>query len=187
MKNLRKRVGRFLLMFAMLFAGILLPQNTKAVWAADGSMTVHFLDVGQGLSVLVESEGQTLLYDGGPRSASSFVVSYLQERQISEIDYLISSHYDEDHVSGLIGCLNAFDVANVIGADYVHDSSLYDSFMDGSRSGYPRRRSTIQPDYLFRTVLYGCFYDAQLCFPWLRRYENSAVGQYCHEYRQCNF
>ena len=66
MKNLRKRVGRFLLMFAMLFAGILLPQNTKAVWAADGSMTVHFLDVGQGLSVLVESEGQTLLYDGGP-------------------------------------------------------------------------------------------------------------------------
>lgn len=79
----------------------------------------------------MESEGQTLLYDGGPRSASSFVVSYLQERQISEIDYLISSHYDEDHVSGLIGCLNAFDVANVIGADYVHDSSLYDSFMDG--------------------------------------------------------
>ena len=49
MKNLRKRVGRFLLMFAMLFAGILLPQNTKAVWAADGSMTVHFLDVGQGV------------------------------------------------------------------------------------------------------------------------------------------
>ena len=96
MKNLRKRVGRFLLMFAMLFAGILLPQNTKAVWAADGSMTVHFLDVGQGLSVLVESEGQTLLYDGGPRSASSFVVSYLQERQISEIDYLISSHYDDE-------------------------------------------------------------------------------------------
>ena len=68
MKNLRKRVGRFLLMFAMLFAGILLPQNTKAVWAADGSMTVHFLDVGQGLSVLVESEGQTLLYDGGPEA-----------------------------------------------------------------------------------------------------------------------
>ena len=29
---------------------------------------------------------------------------------VSEIDYLISSHYDEDHVSGLIGCLNAFQV-----------------------------------------------------------------------------
>ncbi len=150
MKNLRKRVGRFLLMFAMLFAGILLPQNTKAVWAADGSMTVHFLDVGQGLSVLVESEGQTLLYDGGPRSASSFVVSYLQERQISEIDYLISSHYDEDHVSGLIGCLNAFDVANVIGADYVHDSSLYDSFMDGvAAQGLTVQHPAVGTEYEF--------------------------------------
>ncbi len=48
---------------------------------------------------------------------------------MSEIDYLISSHYDEDHVSGLIGCLNAFQVDNVIGADYIHDSSLY-GFMD---------------------------------------------------------
>ena len=150
MKNLRKRVGRFLLMFAMLFAGILLPQNTKAVWAADGSMTVHFLDVGQGLSVLVESEGQTLLYDGGPSSASSFVVSYLQERQISEIDYLISSHYDEDHVSGLIGCLNAFDVANVIGADYVHDSSLYDSFMDGvAAQGLTVQHPAVGTEYEF--------------------------------------
>ena len=87
-------------------------------------MTVHFLDVGQGLSILVQSEGQNLLYDGGPRSASSYVVSYLQEQNVSEIDYLISSHYDEDHVSGLIGCLNAFQVDNVIGADYIHDSSF---------------------------------------------------------------
>ena len=44
-----------------------------------GDMAVHFLDVGQGLSILVQSGGQNLLYDGGDRSASSFVVSYLQE------------------------------------------------------------------------------------------------------------
>ncbi len=30
-------------------------------------MTVHFLDVGQGLSILVQSEGQNLLYDGGQK------------------------------------------------------------------------------------------------------------------------
>lgn len=131
MKNLRKRLGSALLIFALLLTGILPLQNTKTAWAKDGSMTVHFLDVGQGLAILAESEGETLLYDGGPRSASSFVVSYLQEQQVSKIDYLISSHYDEDHVSGLIGCLNAFSVKNVIGADYVHDSSLYDSFING--------------------------------------------------------
>ena len=33
-------------------------------------------------------------------------------------------------MAGLIGCLNIFDVKNVIGSDYVHDSDLYTSFMD---------------------------------------------------------
>ena len=129
MKNLRKRIAGYLLTFILILAGAVISGNEKAVFASGGSMEVHFLDVGQGLSILVQSEGQTLLYDGGPRSASSYVVSYLQEQNVSEIDYLISSHYDEDHVSGLIGCLNTFSVKNVIGADYVHDSSLYDSFV----------------------------------------------------------
>lgn len=93
-------------------------------------MTVHFLDVGQGLSVLVRSHEKTLIYDGGGRDKSSRVVSYLQKQYIEDIDYLVSSHYDEDHVSGLIGCLNAFNVHNIIGSDYEHDSDIYQSFMD---------------------------------------------------------
>lgn len=92
-------------------------------------MKVHFLDVDQGLAILVELGEDVLIYDGGERDTSSFVVAYLQEQGITEIDYLISSHYDADHVSGLIGCLNAFDVKNVIGSDYVHDSKIYASFM----------------------------------------------------------
>ena len=131
-------------------AGIVFPGSGEKVLASGGSMTVHFLDVGQGLSILVQSEGQNLLYDGGPRSASSYVVSYLQEQNVSEIDYLISSHYDEDHVSGLIGCLNAFQVDNVIGADYIHDSSLYGSFMDAvAAHGLEVQHPAVGAEYTF--------------------------------------
>ena len=131
MRFIRTKIRQSWLLFtAFLLMTVGICVNSDFVLAADGSMTVHFLDGGQGLSILVESEGQTLLYDGGPRSASSYVVSYLQEKKIDEINYLISSHYDEDHVSGLIGCLSAFQVDQVIGADYVHDSSLYDSFVN---------------------------------------------------------
>lgn len=150
MKNLRKRIAGYLLTFTLILAGAVISGNEKAVFASGGSMEVHFLDVGQGLSILVQSEGQTLLYDGGPRSASSYVVSYLQEQNVSEIDYLISSHYDEDHVSGLIGCLSAFLVDNVIGADYVHDSSLYDSFMDGvAAQGLEVQHPAVGTEYEF--------------------------------------
>lgn len=93
------------------------------------NMKVHFLDVDQGLAILVQLGDEVLVYDGGERDTSSFVVAYLKEQGVTEIDYLISSHYDSDHVSGLIGCLYAFDVKQVIGSDYVHDSKIYTSFM----------------------------------------------------------
>lgn len=153
-----KKIRAVLLSLVLLLVGIVgvpgIPgyEDTVSLTEAaeTGDMTVHFLDVGQGLSILVQSEGETLLYDGGPRSASSYVVSYLQDQQISEIDYMISSHYDEDHVSGLIGCLNAFSVKNVIGADYVHDSSLYDSFMNGVEAqGLEVQHPAVGTEYTF--------------------------------------
>ena len=150
MKHLRKQIAGYLLTLILLMAGIVFPGSGGKGLASGGSMTVHFLDVGQGLSILVQSEGQNLLYDGGPRSASSYVVSYLQEQNVSEIDYLISSHYDEDHVSGLIGCLNAFQVDNVIGADYIHDSSLYGSFMDAvAAHGLEVQHPAVGAEYTF--------------------------------------
>ena len=104
------------------------PKNEIGKFDTD-TMKVHFLDVDQGLAILVQLGEDVLVYDGGERDTSSYVVAYLKDQGVTEIDYLISSHYDSDHVSGLIGCLNAFDVENVIGSDYVHDSNLYTSFM----------------------------------------------------------
>ena len=93
-------------------------------------LTFSVLDVGQGLSVLVESNGHYMLFDGGDRNASSYVVSYLKNQGVTELDYLIASHYDSDHINGVIGALNAFTVGTVIGPDYEHDSATYDSFIN---------------------------------------------------------
>lgn len=105
-------------------------QTTEQNTSIAETMKVHFLDVDQGLAILVQLGDEVLVYDGGERDTSSFVVAYLKEQGVTEIDYLISSHYDADHVSGLIGCLYAFDVKHVIGSNYVHDSKLYSSFME---------------------------------------------------------
>lgn len=137
-----------MLLTAGLYGG--LPAET--VQGAAGDMAVHFLDVGQGLSILVQSGGQNLLYDGGDRSASSFVVSYLREQQVSTIDYLIASHYDEDHLSGLIGCLSAYSVNTVIGPDYDHDSALYTSFLDVVKEkGLSVEHPSVGTEYAFGT------------------------------------
>ena len=90
--------------------------------AGQGDMAVHFIDVGQGLAILVQSAGENLLYDGGDRSHANEVVEYLKNQQVDTIDYMISSHYDEDHLGGLVKCLDNFEVEHILGSDYVHTS-----------------------------------------------------------------
>lgn len=100
----------------------------------EASLEVDFLDVGQGLSVLVSSEGHYMLYDGGDREYSSFVVAYLKEKGIEKLDYVVASHYDSDHLNGVVGALNAFDVDRILGPDYVWDSKVYQSFITASEN-----------------------------------------------------
>lgn len=95
----------------------------------NSELKLHFLDVGQGLSVLAVSNGQAMLYDGGDRDYSSFVVSYLKEQGIETLDYVIASHYDADHLNGIVGAMNAFPVNTIIGPDYIHPSKVYESFV----------------------------------------------------------
>ena len=57
------------------------PNPSSAASTADtveAPFEMHFIDVGQALSVLVECDGQYMLYDGGNVDDGSLVVSYLQ-------------------------------------------------------------------------------------------------------------
>lgn len=94
------------------------------------SMTVYYLDVGQGSSTLVESNGRYMLIDGGDRSHSSYVVSFMKNLGITTLDYVVVSHYHADHLNGIIGALEAFQCSVVICPDYEADSKLYQSFIN---------------------------------------------------------
>ncbi|MEY2920526.1 MAG: hypothetical protein RL261_1831 [Pseudomonadota bacterium] len=72
----------------------------------DGAARITILDVGQGLSVVVETRGHTLVYDAGPsfRTGSDtgqlVVVPYLKSRGIRTVDRVVVSHDDDDHKGG---------------------------------------------------------------------------------------
>ena len=126
----QKKFMTFFLSLMMALALVLPGSMVSAQAAAGGDMAVHFIDVGQGLAILVQSGGENLLYDGGNRSHADEVVQYLKDQQVETIDYMISSHYDEDHLGGLVKCLDTFEVEHVLGSDYVHTSDLFNTFMN---------------------------------------------------------
>ena len=74
---------------------------------------MHFIDVGQALSVLVECDGQYMLYDGGNVDDGSLIVSYLQSQGVEQLEYVFCSHAHEDHVGGLAAALAYFPAYHV--------------------------------------------------------------------------
>lgn len=147
MKHKKKRLSLFLPL--LLALTLLFPAGSLPVHAEGGAqdMAVHFLDVGQGLSILVQSGGENLLYDGGDTSHSDEVVEYLHNQNVENIDYMISSHYDADHLGGLLKCLQNFSVENILGADYYQGTDLYMDFVNAATANaisiqYPKPGDT---------------------------------------------
>lgn len=110
------------------------PASSDVDMSQNASFELQLLDVGQGLCLLIESDGQYMIYDGGGRDHSSFVVSYLTKQvAVDHIDLMVASHYDEDHIAGLIGVMNTIPVEQLLCPDYSTDTQIYESFLDTAR------------------------------------------------------
>ncbi len=92
---------------------------TACLWrpalVADGAARITILDVGQGLSVVVETRSHTLVYDAGPsfRTGSDtgqlVVAPFLKSRGIRQVDRVVVSHDDDDHKGGTRSVLTLLD------------------------------------------------------------------------------
>ena len=72
-------------------------------------LKIHFIDVGQGdSSLIVTPQNKTILIDGGGSNTydvgKNTLVPYLLDRKIKKVDYVIISHFDEDHVERNFEC-----------------------------------------------------------------------------------
>lgn len=80
-------------------------QDTSAASPAPDAVPagsrLYFIDVGQGDSSLICSDGEYVLIDGGPGSAEDELVSYLESLGIERFRAVIATHPHEDHIGGL--------------------------------------------------------------------------------------
>jgi competence protein ComEC len=105
---------------------------TLVLWLAvsmlpDGRLHVAFLDVGQGDAIFITTpRGQQILVDGGP--ASSAVLAGIGSAMPfwdRSLDVVVNTHPDDDHLAGLLGVLERYQVSQVILSDVGDDKPLY--------------------------------------------------------------
>jgi len=94
---------------------------------AGGRLSVTFLDVGQGDAILIRApEGNNILVDGGPsgEALASALGRHLPVWD-DDIDLVVLTHPDADHVTGLLTVLDRYDVKQVLASPLEADSAVY--------------------------------------------------------------
>ncbi len=94
------------------------------------TVTVHFIDVGQGDSIFIDTTGLDVLIDAGSKSPTQTVLNYLATLNITHIDLVIATHAHEDHIGGLVGVINSnITIDTVLFNNQSHSSATYTNFI----------------------------------------------------------
>ena len=123
----RKKILRSLIVFVSLVLILnIIPKKLK----------IYFVDVGQGdCTFITTPQNKTILIDGGGSMSEEYDVGestllpYILDRGYTKIDYIFISHFDQDHVGGILTILEELKVGQVYIAKQEQDSENYQKFL----------------------------------------------------------
>jgi competence protein ComEC len=134
-KQLLSRIGGFILLVVLsIFVNKYITTPEQQTFSRKETradvIEVHFIDVGQGDSILIESNNASMLIDAGENNKGSTVVNYLKAHGIEKLDYVIGTHPHSDHIGGLDTVIKAFPVDKVILPSVTHTTNTFEDVLD---------------------------------------------------------
>jgi beta-lactamase superfamily II metal-dependent hydrolase len=132
------RLSTLLILIALIVSACNGTPTPAAPLPGSGTLTVAFLDIGQGDSILIHSpNGKTMLIDGGnsDRDGTDVIIPKLREWGASQLDVMVATHPDADHIGGLPAVLENFPVANVALTGQAHSTKIYERLLTDIRDG----------------------------------------------------
>ena len=123
-KNSKKVIAGLICIVILVALIKIMPKDLK----------IYFIDVGQGdATLIVTPQNKTILIDGGGSEnydvGKNTLLPYLLDRKIIKIDYVIISHFDTDHVGGILTILQELKIEKVIIGKQYETSENYEEFL----------------------------------------------------------
>jgi len=115
-------------------------QPTPTSTQVNGTLQVHYIDVGQADSILIKtSYGTAVLIDGGNNPDGPNVVNYLKSQQVKELAAIIATHPHEDHIGGLDTVIKSFPVKAVYMPNASTTTKTFEDFISAVTSSGAKR------------------------------------------------
>lgn len=98
---------------------------------AGNEMFVHYLDVGQADSIVVElPDDKLMLIDAGVKDSGQTIVTYIHSLGYDYIDYFVCTHAHADHIGGAVEVIENFEIGTVVVSPEGNTTYTYESTMD---------------------------------------------------------
>ncbi|MGH3144716.1 MAG: ComEC/Rec2 family competence protein [Rubrobacter sp.] len=133
-----RRPGHHVTLLAVLLllasaCGYLPDRTGGASPPPSGSLSISFIDVGQGDGILVQAGGEDYLIDAGRAEEGPNVVDFLRSRGVEELEGLVVSNPDADHIGGFLDVFDSFEVETVYTSGDPKGTLTYNTFLRGVR------------------------------------------------------
>ncbi|HAU86031.1 MAG TPA: hypothetical protein DCW90_11190 [Lachnospiraceae bacterium] len=109
-----KKWTKYLFLSCIVLLTSIFLSNAKVEAANEpGNLTVTFLYVGQGDCILLQSQGESMLIDGGKAEFGADVVEYLKSIGVTDLTYALITHDDPDHIGGYNSILKSIGIGRI--------------------------------------------------------------------------
>lgn len=126
------------------------------------TLEVHYIDIGQGDSILIKQGQEAMLIDAGNNSKGSAVWSYLLSQNIEKLTYVIGTHPDADHIGGLDVIMYKFDCENIFMPVCERDTKTYQEVVDTAKAKNQKIKVPSQGDtYALGSASFQILTDTQ--------------------------
>ncbi len=96
----------------------------------EGELRIHFVDVGQGDSIIIQFPDKTnMIIDGGTEDSKENLLKYINSLNIKTFDYLVLTHPDNDHCGSLDEVVKMTKVKRAFIPYYTNTTAFTDSYM----------------------------------------------------------
>ena len=113
---------------------ILTNNSTKNSQIDSTKMIVHYIDVGQGDSILIQVNNKNLLIDAGPKSDKKKLLNYLSSLNLDKLDYVIATHPHEDHIGNMDDVINNYNVLAFYAPKVQTTTKTFEKMVDSLKS-----------------------------------------------------